>query len=306
MKSPHDALEKRIRAMHPLDFEEFCAQLIVELGFVNVRRQGGGSQFGRDIAADYPARKLESWHFECKKYSRRITVKEIAGKLLWAGTDSVLDYFVLVSNADVSNDVVEVLRRLADRRYQVRLWTGNTFRRLLSACPSTVSAYFHGLAIPEHTAVEDFMKAQRGRRSAVERPTGTSGGESISVTIQRAPRTPGENPCYAVLVDAEGNELAHVTLKRGQKITLHLPKGLLGKPVRVVYDFDPHACLARHYPDEENILLAREMALPSEHLRQRISAVARVPWERWRKYTGRFYRDPVEDSSATPTASPAG
>ncbi|MEA2238197.1 MAG: hypothetical protein QOC81_2921 [Thermoanaerobaculia bacterium] len=289
MATTADAIEKRILAMHPLDFEELCAELVTELGFINVRRQGSGTQFGRDIAADFAARRAEPWFFECKRYSRPIPLKEISNKLLWADAQDRLDYFVIVSNADVSNDFQQLIDLPSRRRYKILTWTGSTFRRLLATCPRTVGAWFTGKQIEPPLSAIEFISEQRGN---VERHGGTSSDVTggVTITIKRSMRTPADNPCYAVITDYDGNVLAKVTLKRNAKIQVTLPKEALGKPVRILYDFEPHACLGRHYPDTENVLLTSELSLPSEHLKTRMKAVMRVPMDEWRQYTGTFYR----------------
>lgn len=290
MPDKGDALEKRILAMHPLDFEELCAELVTELGFINVRRQGGGTQFGRDIAAEFPGNHVECWIFECKRYAKIIPLKEISNKLLWAQAMSTLNYFVVISNAEISNDFRQLIDLPSNRSYKVLTWTGPTFRRLLAACPSTVSSWFGGVKAEPAIYANVFLREQRGASPSAALPNVVGEGETFSVTVRRSPRTRGDDPCYAIIVDDQGNEIAQITLKRGQEARFQLPKVLQGRPVRIAYDFEPHACMARHYPDEENLLLTPELSLPSEHLKIRIRAVSSIPMERWSKYTGIFYR----------------
>jgi hypothetical protein len=288
MATTTDAIEKRILAMHPLDFEELCAELVTELGFINVRRQGSGTQFGRDIAADFAGSRAEPWFFECKRYSRSIPLKEISNKLLWADALDRLAYFVIISNADVSNDFQQIITLPSRRPYKILTWTGNTFRRLLASCPLTVEAWFGGQRIEPPVPAIEFIAEQRG---SFERRGGASSDATggVTITVKRSMRTSADNPCYALITDYDGNVLAKVTLKRNAKIQVTLPKEALGRPVRILYDFEPHAYLARHYPDRENMLLTSELSLPSEHLQRRMKAVMRVPMDQWRLYTGTFY-----------------
>jgi len=125
-------VEAKLHKLHPLDFEELCAELLTSIGFINVRRQGSGTQSGHDIAAELPlSDRLESWFFECKRYARTIPLKEISNKLLWADTVESLDYFVIISNAQLANDFRQLISMPSRRPYKVLAWTGPVFRRLL-------------------------------------------------------------------------------------------------------------------------------------------------------------------------------
>jgi hypothetical protein len=286
-----DAIEKRIRAMHPLDFEELCADLVTELGFINVRRQGSGTQFGRDIAAEFVASRMESWFFECKRYASTIPLKEVSNKLLWADSQETLDYFVIASNAELNNDFRQLVNLSSRRQFRILTWTGVTFRRLLAACPRTVSSWFGGLSIGEQITAVDFLREQRGAEIDSASSSAALDNETIMITVGRSGRTPGADPCYVVITDYNGHKIASIALKRGRRVQLKLPKGALGKPVHITYDFEPHAYSARHYPRDENLLLVSELSIPSEYLKTRVRAVARVPMARWRQYTGAFCRE---------------
>lgn len=266
-----DEIERKIRALDPLDFEEMCADLITELGFVNVRRQGGGTQFGHDIAAELIAERVESWHFECKRYARTVPLKEISNKLLWADTVESLDYFVVMSNAQISNDFRQLISMPSPRPYRILAWTGPVFRRLLTACSSSKQVPA-GEATPAA-----FLAEQRGYSLGNTNFLAHTDEGSMTITVRRARNTPGDDPCYAVIKDYAGNVIMRIKLKRGRKIHLQLPKEALGKPVRVWYDFHPYAMLARHYPDRENIVLAPDLLLPSENLKRRIEAIVSIP-----------------------------
>ena len=279
-----DPIQQKIAMLDPLDFEEMCAELLTELGFVNVRRQASGTQFGYDIAAELVAEEIESWFFECKRYARTIPLKEISNKLLWADTVDSLDYFVVMSNAQLSNDFRQLVQMPSHRSYRILTWTGPVFRRLLTACHSTASTWFRSVPRKRGLSPTSFLEEQRGH-SQTQSPRSTVEAEgTVTVSIKRSKRTPGNDPCYAVIMDYAGNEIARITLRSGRTIHLQLPKEAMGKPVRIWYDFHPNACMARHYPNEENLLLLPELALPSENLKDRISAVCNIPLERWGTY----------------------
>src|ERR1051326_213161 len=283
-----DELEKRLRSMDPVDFEALSADLVTELGFVDVRRQSSGTQFGHDIAAELIGEEKEAWLFECKRYSSLIPAKEISNKIVWADTLDRLDYFVIISNSTLTNDFAQLIRIQTHRRYKILTWTGPTFRRLLEACPRTMRAWFNSFDSPESTP-EEFLALERG--STHTAPADVIGsGEMVAVQVRRSRKTPGENPSYAVVTDFAGRRLAKVSLRRGATVRIQLPKALLGTPIRIIYDFDPHACVARHYPQVENIVLTRELLLPSEHIKARIACVQRVPMTIWSQYTGTFFR----------------
>jgi hypothetical protein len=286
-----DRVEKKIRLLDPLDFEELCAELITELGFVDVRRQASGTQFGHDIAAELIAKHTEHWFFECKRYSRNVPLKEISNKLLWAETVASLDYFVVISNAQISNDARQLISMPSRRPFKILTWTGPVFRRLLASCQGTSASWFPRMPVDRNRSTIEFLAEQRGNVVGHAVPTAASLHDTVTVTVSRSRKTPGEDPCYAVITDYFGNEIARVTLRRGRKMHLRLPREAMGKPVRIYYDFDPHACLARHYPNLENIVLTPDLSLPSEQLKDRIRAVASIPFESWSTYMGTYYPD---------------
>ena len=80
----------------PVEFEEFCCDLLQELGFRNLNwRKGTGlsaspSDSGRDIECEYITEEVggkvytEKWFVECKHQKRGVPPTEIQGILNWA------------------------------------------------------------------------------------------------------------------------------------------------------------------------------------------------------------------------------
>jgi len=78
------------------DFEEFCYQLLNELGFVNLdwRKgtdlKGSPSDRGRDIVGQREhtdiagSRHVETWFVDCKHYKRGVPPTELSNLLSWA------------------------------------------------------------------------------------------------------------------------------------------------------------------------------------------------------------------------------
>jgi hypothetical protein len=111
-------------------------ELIVEdifndLGFSNVRRQGGGSQYGYDVIA---YKDNQCWKAECKNLNQDVGVKEIAPKLAWHFNGISIDRFVIVSINPISND----LQYLLERRmfsFAIEIWSGNYLAKLICESP---------------------------------------------------------------------------------------------------------------------------------------------------------------------------
>ena len=86
----------RFDGLSPTDFEEFCFDLLVENGFVNVDWRKGTPKAaspadrGRDIVAhlerqDVDGHKYrETWFVDCKHYKRGVPPEALQGTIAWA------------------------------------------------------------------------------------------------------------------------------------------------------------------------------------------------------------------------------
>lgn len=119
------------------EFEEFCYDLLKELGFINLNwRKGTGkttspSDSGRDIEAqkisidDIDGETiLENWFFECKHYTKGIPPDKIQGALSWANAENPDKLVVLASNF-LSNSCKEYLKKYVKNnkpKYKIKIW----------------------------------------------------------------------------------------------------------------------------------------------------------------------------------------
>jgi len=119
------------------EFEEFCYDLLKEIGFINLNwRKGTGkstspSDSGRDIEAEKISIDevdgetiLEKWFFECKHYTRGIPPEKIQGALSWANTENPNKLVILASNF-LSNSCKEYLKKYIKNnkpKYKIKIW----------------------------------------------------------------------------------------------------------------------------------------------------------------------------------------
>lgn len=110
--------------------------VLLDRGFAAVRRQASGSQYGYDLIAvnKVGEGRSETWLFECKNLARRVTVHDIAPKLVWHLSRAKIDHFVIVSPADVTN---EVERLLAAHPFSMPIstWTGRVLEAMILDSP---------------------------------------------------------------------------------------------------------------------------------------------------------------------------
>lgn len=130
--------------MTSTQFEQFCFDLMQEVGFVNVDwRKGTGkdsspSDSGRDIVAymereDLDGTKhLEKWFVDCKHYKRGVPPKEVTGLLAWATAERPHVALVIASNF-LSNPCKDFLKdyELNNRPpFRIRYWERPILERM--------------------------------------------------------------------------------------------------------------------------------------------------------------------------------
>ncbi len=119
------------------EFEEYCYDLLKELGFINLNwRKGTGkktspSDSGRDIEAqkisidDVDGETiLEDWFFECKHYIKGIPPEKIQGALSWANTENP-DKLVIIASNFLSNPCKDCLKKYVINnkpRFKIKIW----------------------------------------------------------------------------------------------------------------------------------------------------------------------------------------
>ncbi|MCM2417666.1 restriction endonuclease [Streptomyces sp. RKAG293] len=141
--------------MDETQFEEFCFELMREVGFVNLDwRKGTGlvaspSDSGRDIVAQLPREELdgrqylETWFVDCKHYQRGVPPDKIAGLLSWATAERA-DVALVVASNFLSNPCKDFLKSYEVNNrppFRVRYWERPNIARLLEGRDEFINRY---------------------------------------------------------------------------------------------------------------------------------------------------------------------
>src|SRR5690349_10882649 len=118
------------------EFEEFCFDLLRELGFVNIDwRKGTGfptspADGGRDIECHYIRKDvdgetiIETWFFDCKHYKSGVPVPALDNALAWASSQTA-DKLVFIASNFLSNpakDHLKGYRRERKPSFRIAYW----------------------------------------------------------------------------------------------------------------------------------------------------------------------------------------
>jgi HJR/Mrr/RecB family endonuclease len=144
-----------IDAMNDTEFEEFCFELLRELGFVNLDwRKGTGlaaspSDSGRDIVAQLRREEVdgreyfETWFVDCKHYTRGVPPERVSGLLAWAGAERA-DVALIIASNYLSNPCKDFLKAYeANSRppFRVRYWERPNLQRLVEGRDEFINRY---------------------------------------------------------------------------------------------------------------------------------------------------------------------
>lgn len=137
------------------EFEQFCFDLLQELGFVNVDwRKGTGlgsspADRGRDIVAQWErvevdkSRHFETWFVDCKHYRRGVPAEKLQGLLAWAEAERPGVALVIASGA-LSNTAKDYIKDYETNRkppFRIKYWERPTLERLASGRDRLVNSY---------------------------------------------------------------------------------------------------------------------------------------------------------------------
>jgi hypothetical protein len=126
------------------DFEQFCSELLVELGFVNVDWRKGTplpaspADRGRDIVAQLGredvdgSRHVETWFVDCKHYARGVPPDKLQGLLSWAQAERPHTALVIASGY-LTNGAKDYLRDYEENNrppFRIKYWERPTLERL--------------------------------------------------------------------------------------------------------------------------------------------------------------------------------
>lgn len=134
MKPPKQRLS--FNKLSDTDFEQFCYDLLEDLGFVNLDwRKGTGKKTspadsGRDIVAHLnrtdvdKSRRSERWFVDCKHYVKGVPAKELHNLLAWAEAERPDVALVVASNflSNSAKDYIEAYKRNNRPPFVIKVW----------------------------------------------------------------------------------------------------------------------------------------------------------------------------------------
>jgi hypothetical protein len=132
--------------MDETDFEEFCFDLLDELGFVNLDWRKGTplksspADKGRDIVGQLEhtdidgTKHMETWFVDCKHYGKGVPAEKLQGLLSWAHAERPHTALVICSGF-LSNPAKEYLHEYEQNNrppFRIKHWERPTLERLTS------------------------------------------------------------------------------------------------------------------------------------------------------------------------------
>ena len=156
----------------PTEFEEFCFDLLHNLGFLNVDwRKGTGfnaspSDKGRDIVfqeerIDIDKTKyFEKWFADCKHYTKGLPPDSLRNLLAWAEAERPDGVIFIVSNflSNPAKDYLEAYRRNNNPPFKIKVWERPILERLSRKKISLLRKY-DLISTPIRT-IESIIKAE--------------------------------------------------------------------------------------------------------------------------------------------------
>ena len=130
--------------MDETDFEEFCFELLVEIGFVNVDWRKGTplpsspADRGRDIVGQLErtdvdgSKHLETWFVDCKHYARGVPPEKLQGLLAWAHAERPHTALVIASGflSNPSKDYLNDYELNNRPPFRIKYWERPVLDRL--------------------------------------------------------------------------------------------------------------------------------------------------------------------------------
>ncbi|TDE26463.1 restriction endonuclease [Actinomadura sp. 6K520] len=134
----------RFDTLSPTDFEDFCFDLLSEIGFINVDWRKGTplnaspSDRGRDIVAHLERhdvdgyRYTESWFVDCKHYERGVPPEALQGAITWAQAERP-STVLFIASGYITNGAKDWIADYERTRppFRIRVWEMPQLRRLL-------------------------------------------------------------------------------------------------------------------------------------------------------------------------------
>lgn len=155
----------------PTDFEEFCFDLLSEVGFINVDwrkgtpRASSPSDRGRDIVARLERvepdghKYLETWFVDCKHYDRGVPPEALQGAITWAQAARP-DTVLFMASGYLSNAAKDWITdfEATGPTFRIRVWEMPQIRRLLVQHMDV--AFNHNVETSLLRRVSEILKAE--------------------------------------------------------------------------------------------------------------------------------------------------
>ena len=136
----------RFDGLSPTDFEEFCFDLLSEVGFVNLDWRKGTpkdsspADHGRDIVGSVERTDMdghrfdETWFIDCKHYDRGVPPKALEGTIAWAQAERPSTVLFIASGYFTNGAKDWIARYVEQNRppFRIRTWERPQLRRLLA------------------------------------------------------------------------------------------------------------------------------------------------------------------------------
>ena len=137
------------------NFEEFCFELLRELGFVNVDWRKGTdlpsspADRGRDIVAELEhtdidgARHVEKWFVECKHFKRGVPPEKVQGLLSWANAERPSVALIIASGflSNATKDYLDNYERNNRPPYRIKRWERPALERMTKGRDDFLARY---------------------------------------------------------------------------------------------------------------------------------------------------------------------
>jgi hypothetical protein len=137
------------------EFEEFCFDLLVAMGFVNVDwRKGTGlqsspSDSGRDIVAQLRqvdidgSERLETWFVDSKHYQRGVPPKELQNLLSWSQAERPNAALFILSGflSNPAKDYLETWTRQNRPPFRIKYWERQFLVRMIRRSAGLLAKY---------------------------------------------------------------------------------------------------------------------------------------------------------------------
>lgn len=154
------------------EFEDFCHDLLIELGFVNVDwrkgtpKQASPSDRGRDLVAQLERRDVdghvyyETWFVDCKHYKAGVPPEALAGLTTWAQTERPAVALVIASGflSNAAKDWLSQYETNNHPPFRLRYWERPQLSDMIS--DNMDLAWKHGVSLSTLRPVADIIAAE--------------------------------------------------------------------------------------------------------------------------------------------------